>query len=257
MTTMIFQPINKKMRLFLMILFVAVMPQCLVAQFHDSFTIHYTKKTNLHKQLGNDAWTEQIKKNIPKFVNDHFILTYKNGISFYKGIENPEDENSKIPEWIHSGVAGFEIIQFKDSFKSRKEYLEMRFQIIDTLFNLNWKIFPNERRTIAGFSCRKAVAKFNDSILIYAFYAEELMGSVGPELIHGLPGAILGMGIPQYNLTWFADKVEFHAKQFQSALVPKKKEKKYSLSSYRDEFKGLWGGRWDKRAEGEYWKRFF
>jgi GLPGLI family protein len=230
----------------------------LFGQFHDSFTIHYVKKTNLHKSLGNESWTEQIKKVIPKYVNDKFILTYKNGTSIYKGIVEEENEKStQVPEWVHSSVAGIEILQTEDSFKMRKDIMEIKVQIKDTIWKLNWKINATERRNIAGFDCRKAVATFNDSIIIYAFYAEELVGSTGPELIQGLPGAILGLGIPKYNATWFAEKVEFNAKQFQPTLVPKKKEKLYSLKSFKDEMKSIWGGRWDKRAEAMYWKILF
>ena len=230
----------------------------LFGQFHDSFTIYFVKKTNLHKSLGNESWTEQIKKVIPKYVNDKFILTYKNGTSIYKGIVEEENEkSSQVPEWVHSSVAGIEILQTKDSFKMRKDIMEIKVQIKDTIWKLNWKINATERRNIAGFDCRKAVATFNDSIIIYAFYAEELVGSTGPELIQGLPGAILGLGIPKYNVTWFAEKVEFNAKQFQPILVPKKKEKLYSLKSFKDEMKSIWGGRWDKRAEAMYWKILF
>jgi GLPGLI family protein len=230
----------------------------LFGQFHDSFTIHFVKKTNLHKSLGDESWTEQIKKVIPKYVNDKFILTYKNGTSIYKGIVEEENEkSSQVPEWVHSSVAGIEILQTKDSFKMRKDIMEIKVQIKDTIWKLSWKINATERRNIAGFDCRKAVATFNDSIIIYAFYAEELVGSTGPELIQGLPGAILGLGIPKYNVTWFAEKVEFNAKQFQPILVPKKKEKLYSLKSFKDEMKSIWGGRWDKRAEAMYWKILF
>jgi GLPGLI family protein len=48
----------------------------------------------------------------------------------------------------------------------------------------------------------------NDSIAIFAFYTDELMIPGGPEGVHGLPGMILGMGIPRLHATWFATKVE-------------------------------------------------
>lgn len=228
-------------------------------QFLDSFTITYVKKTNLHKVLGDDSWTEQLKKVIPKYVNDEYRLTYKNGISFYKGIVSEEDKNksTQIPEWVHAGASGIEIIQTRDSFRMRKEVMGVKLQIADTAFKFKWKVSSTDRRTIAGYSCRKAVATFNDSILIYAFYAEELLAPIGPEAICGLPGAILGVGIPKYNVTWFADKVETNAKGFQSKLFPKKKEKTYSLHTFKDEMKSIWGGRWEKRAEAIYWKLLF
>jgi len=249
---------NSNMRHLIFILcFIFIVPSR--GQFLDSFTISYVKKTNLHKALGDEPWTEQMKKVIPKYVNDQYLLTYKNGISFYKGVVSEEDKNkvSQTPEWLHAGVAGIEIIQTKDSFRMRKEVMDVKLQIVDTAFKFNWKINGTDKRTIAGYSCRKAVATFNDSILIYAFYAEELMAPVGPEAICGLPGAILGVGIPKYNVTWFANKVEVHANGFQAKLLPKKKEKTYSLLTFKNEMKSIWGGRWDKRGETMFWKMLF
>jgi GLPGLI family protein len=65
-----------------------------------------------------------------------------------------------------------------------------------------------DTRTIAGFQCRKAVGILFDTVAVFAFYSEELMIPGGPEGIHGLPGMILGMGIPRLHATWFATKVQ-------------------------------------------------
>jgi GLPGLI family protein len=52
------------------------------------------------------------------------------------------------------------------------------------------------------------VGILNDSIAIFAFYSDELLVTGGPEGIQGLPGMILGVGIPRLHATWFATKVE-------------------------------------------------
>lgn len=243
--------------LLFMIGFVFLVP--VHGQFMDSFSILYVKKTNLHKVLGDEPWTEQMKKVIPKYANDHYILTYKNGVSFYKGVVSDEekDKATQVPDWVHAGASGIEIIQTRDSFRMRKEIMGVKLQIVDTAFKFKWKLIGVDRRTIAGYSCRKAVATFNDSILIFAFYAEELLAPIGPEAIGGLPGAILGVGIPKYNVTWFAEKVEAQAQGFQTKLILKKKEKLYTLATFKNEMKSIWGGRWDKRAEAMYWKILF
>jgi GLPGLI family protein len=93
--------------------------------------------------------------------------------------------------------------------------------------------------------------------MIYAFYAEELVGTSGPEVVQGLPGVILGLGIPTYNTTWFADKVELNAAGFSPVLKPVKKEKEYNRESFRTELKIIFKGGWDNRIEKMYWKLFF
>jgi GLPGLI family protein len=93
--------------------------------------------------------------------------------------------------------------------------------------------------------------------MIYAFYAEELVGTSGPEVVQGLPGVILGLGIPTYNTTWFADKVVLNAAGFNPVLKPVKKEKEYTRETIRTELKKIFQGSWDKRVEKMYWKLFF
>ena len=47
----------------------------------------------------------------------------------------------------------------------------------------------------------------------------------GPESINGLPGMILGMGIPRLHSTWFATKVEVNGVNM-NAVNPATKGKK-------------------------------
>jgi GLPGLI family protein len=90
---------------------------------------------------------------------------------------------------------------------SQKPVFEETFLVEDSLLKIKWKI-TGDLRNIAGYDCRKAVGILNDSIAIFAFYSEELLVNGGPEGIQGLPGMILGVGIPRLHATWFATKVE-------------------------------------------------
>ena len=90
---------------------------------------------------------------------------------------------------------------------SQKPVFEETFLVEDSLAKIKWKI-TSDVRNIAGYDCRKAVGILNDSIAIFAFYSDELLINGGPEGIHGLPGMILGVGIPRLHATWFATKVE-------------------------------------------------
>ena len=80
---------------------------------------------------------------------------------------------------------------------------------------------------IAGFKCRKAVGIIDDSIGIFAFYAEELLVRGGPETINGLPGMILGLAVPRLHATWFATKVQVAGVNL-GAVQPATKGKKMS-----------------------------
>jgi GLPGLI family protein len=226
------------------------------AQIADSFTIHYTKTTTIHKALGDNPYAESIKKMVPKYQKNEFVMVCKNGISHYSYIP-PKENTSAIPAWMMMGSGGNEIVRNKDSFQMRKEMMDLKMLVQDSVIPLTWKITA-DKRNIAGYECRKAIAKFQDTILIYAFYSEELAVSGGPEVVGGLPGAILGMGIPKYNnTTWFADKVEMHAKGFSPVLTPVKKEKIYTMQSLKSEIKMLFDNRWTKDTEKVFWGLFF
>ena len=227
---------------------------CVKAQFSDSFTIFFTKSINVHNQLPKESWAEEVKKSIPKIKKDQYLLIGKQGVSTFKLVPNP-DEKSELPEWLLPS-GGSDVIQFPDSFKIRKDIMGLNFLVSDSNLHFKWKI-TNDKRTIAGYNCRKAIAKFQDSILIYAFYAEELIGSQGPEIIQGLPGVILGLGIPAFHTVWFADKVVLNANGFQPLMKPKKKEKRYTMITMHKEMEKLFGGRWTADAEKMFWKLFF
>ena len=107
---------------------------------------------------------------------------------------------------------------------SQKPVYEETFLVQDSLNKIRWKLTA-DTRTIAGFECRKAVGILDDSIAVFAFYTDELMVSGGPEGINGLPGMILGVGIPRLHATWFATKVEVFDINMKS-VVPATKGKK-------------------------------
>ena len=46
-----------------------------------------------------------------------------------------------------------------------------------------------------------------DSIVVIAFYTDEILTSGGPESFNGLPGMIMGLAIPRLHTTWYATKL--------------------------------------------------
>lgn len=107
---------------------------------------------------------------------------------------------------------------------SQKPVFEETFLMEDSLLKIKWKI-TSDLRNIAGYECRKAIGLINDSITVFAFYSDELLINGGPEGIHGLPGMILGVGIPRLHCTWFATKVEVNGVNMKNVTPPAKGKK--------------------------------
>ena len=115
---------------------------------------------------------------------------------------------------------------------SQKPVFEETFLVEDSIQKIEWKL-TSDTRIIAGFECRKAVGILQDSIGIFAFYTDEILIPGGPESINGLPGMILGMGIPRLHTTWFASKVEINNVNM-NAVSPATKGKKVNYKTMVD-----------------------
>lgn len=201
-------------------------------RFFSTVRIEFEKTTSIRQlmkdlQEGN-SWYEQNKERYPVSTVDQYIFTGDTSKSLFQpGKETPLDPRA----WYRP--VGDKNIVYTDYQRgisiSQKPVFEETFLVEDSLQKIKWKITPDVR-TIAGYDCRKAVGILNDSIAIFAFYTDELMVTGGPEGITGLPGMILGMGIPRLHATWFATKVEvFDIKM--NKVVPATKGKKVTRTA--------------------------
>lgn len=180
------------------------------ARFFSTIRVEYEKTTSvrqLEKDLGeNSSWYEQNKDRYPVSWLSYFEFIGNTDKSVYK----PGKEVTADPRMWWRPVADKNVV-FNDYNSGKtitqKPVFEETFLLEDSLLKIKWKI-TSDLRTIAGYDCRKAIGILNDSIAIFAFYTDELLVNGGPEGIHGLPGMILGMGIPRLHATWFATKVE-------------------------------------------------
>jgi len=192
--------------------------------------IEFEKKVTHHREIeahaeGDDNWLLEIKKSIPQFVSSYFDLYFENGKTLYKpGREIVAAQ--RTPDWI-MGPAVDNIV-FHDLDKqqdiSLKKVFESNFLVQDSVRKIKWQI-TFDKRTIAGFECRKAVAIILDSIYVVAFYTDEIATSGGPESFSGLPGMILGLAIPRINTTWFATRLELVSVKPEDISPPKKGKK--------------------------------
>ncbi len=189
-------------------LFLGVVAAPAQTQFFNTVKIEFEKTISVHayyKELDQE-WYNFIKDRLPKTAITYHEFIGDNNKSIYKpGKEVPIDFRSSYRPVADKNVVYNDYVT--GTSIAQKPVYEETFLVEDSLSRIKWKI-TNDTRTIAGFECRKAVGILDDSIAVFAFYTDELMISGGPEGIHGLPGMILGIGVPRLHTTWFATKVE-------------------------------------------------
>jgi GLPGLI family protein len=186
----------------------------------------YNRKLNLHRQfddLGEEykPYLENILKQIPKFDEQKFTLLFNAQNTIY----SPIKKEPIAAMAMMGGVPGIETISFTNfktqQITSSKKVFDQTFLLQDSIKKFDWKIH-DEIRTIAGYPCRKATTKYCDSVVIVAFYAENIVNTGGPELFSGLPGLILEIAIPRLYTTWIAESVIIEQSDLELNTAPQK-----------------------------------
>jgi GLPGLI family protein len=200
-------------------------------QFINKASIEYEVKANIKKTMGNNSWDEMIKENLPQFKTGYYTYTFADNKSIYKF--DHWDEKAKMPEFLRkSDEENVWYFDFNNSkMNMQKNVFGSNFNIEDSIPALQWKIL-NENREIAGFNCRKAVAKIFDSVYVFAFYTDEITIPGGPCSISGLPGMILGVTIPRLFTSWIATKVSVTNVQ-EANIKPVTAKKYYSTKTLK------------------------
>lgn len=218
-------------------------------KFISKAVIVFEVKANIKKTMGSNTWDEMLKENLPTFKTGYYTYTFANNKSVYKF--DHWDPSVKIPEFLRKSdeenVWYFNYTAGK--FNMQKNLWGSNLNVEDTIPPLAWKL-TNENRIIAGFNCRKAIAKIFDSVYVFAFYTDEIMVSGGPCSINGLPGMILGVTIPRMFTSWIATKVMLNTVD-ESLIKPVTVKKYYTLKELKatiDERTKDWF-RWSDNAE--------
>ncbi|MBD1427625.1 GLPGLI family protein [Sphingobacterium arenae] len=97
---------------------------------------------------------------------------------------------------------------FREGISELELELDEKYLLQDSLQQITWR-FTDEYRNIAGYDCRRVNGATPDSLYIVAFYTDQIPVSGGPALVHGLPGMILGLAIPEMHINYWARKVDF------------------------------------------------
>jgi GLPGLI family protein len=218
------------MKKIIIFLFFALLMMASQAQpvFMDKVEIEFVKTFSYEALVKQSdiRWYDIIKDRMMKEVLSYFSFTGDGSKSLYKRIKEPE-----IRPGLSYGTLADNNVVYNDYLAqttvSQKPVYEENYLIQDSLLKIKWKLTA-DTRMIAGFECRKAVGILYDSIAVFAFYTDEIMINGGPEGINGLPGMILGVGIPRLHTTWFATKVKLIDAGELKKVTPVSKGKKIS-----------------------------
>lgn len=222
-------------------------------QFIVQGKIDFEMKKNQHRQLDDDGdgeWIQQLKKTMPKFVTENYILLFNAEKTVYKlGVENTDNKYL----WGGKPSETDNVVQQLSNNKIaiQRDVYEQTFLIQDSIRNLEWRI-TDETREIAGFECKKAVTKICDSVYVVAFYTDLIPVSAGPESFGGLPGMILGLAVPRLSTTWYATKVQLLEPTIQQ-LSPTQKGKKTDWKGLEASMKKALK-EWGKHGSLQMWR---
>jgi GLPGLI family protein len=196
--------------------------------------ITFERKTNLYKKMKGDNVKNWIKE-ADKIKVDYFELYFNDTCSAFKPQESELKENFGWATQKNTVYQNFNTAQRYTIKDMWGEQIYLR----DSLRPRVWHITESSRK-IAGYNCRKAVWRANDSTRIYAWFSYDLSTSTGPESFYGLPGVILGLATEDGGVVYFAKKVEF-IKAEAVQMIPPKKKKVFTLSELKADMEKRFG----------------
>ena len=205
-----------------------------------SGVITYERKINLLKKYK----TEQSRKWIgdKKVKIDLFELQFTGNISLFKPIES---ESQGKMDWTTSKNTVYQDLNNNSRLSVYSIWGESVF-VRDSAIKREWKI-TDRKRIIAGYECRRAIWKKNDTTKIYAWYTNKINPSTGPETFNGLPGTILGLATEDGGVVYFAKNIK-EAYIDEDNLEPETKKKEVlSEQELRNKL--------EKRAKGNPWMK--
>lgn len=200
-------------------------------QFIQSGRLFFEKKVaqfSLFESLveGNEnVFMEEMKKTYPRIVTDFYTLDFNKEGSLFR-LEKEVPENKYMLMGTQPDLKNYTAQHFNDrTIITRMGIFENNYLVSDSLLKYDWKI-TGEVREIAGFLCRKALTKIGDSVVVVAFYTDEILVRGGPHHFNGLPGMILGIAVPRLHMTLFATRLE-SVNQLSAIAYPVENKPKY------------------------------
>lgn len=218
----------KKM-IFVSLLLTSLVPLNANSQLLRQGKIFFERKTNLYKQFDDERMKKFIKEE-NKIKVDKFNLFFNDSVSLFSYV-NPEVEDpmswATMKNTVYTNSKSDDRSVFMDMFGTA-------LTIKDKPIDRQWKI-TDKTRKIAGYECTRAIWQKNDSTRIYAWFTTDIIPSVGPESVRGLPGAVLGLATEDGGIVYFATKVEATQLKPEEIEIPKKKGKEFTEKELLEE----------------------
>ncbi|MGM0479969.1 MAG: GLPGLI family protein [Bacteroidota bacterium] len=191
------------------------------AQVMHSGEVVFERKTNLEKRFEDSERNGWMDGNLKKPKIDEFVLYFTDSVSLFKPILPEVPDEREWATMMNTSYQNFNsnVLEQEFSFWGSKVHLR------DSIKTREWYI-TGSSRVIAGYECRQAMWEANDSTRIYAWFAEQLIPSVGPETFNGLPGVMLGLAIEDGGVVYFAKEVRPLETNIEKE-VPRVKKKEY------------------------------
>jgi len=200
-------------------------------QFVVSGKIHYERKTNLQK-LDNSHMPKWMQDYIEKekYVVDHFVLSFDDKKSLFEPANPPTSDWKEMLTIKNTILCDHQT----DERLTVMNVMGQSLYVKDTINKIPWKITDN-MRVISGYNCQMAYYQKDTSTTIYAWYAQEIVPSVGPETLIGLPGAILGLATENGVIVYFAKSIEIQKIDEVALQINTKKKKIYTKEELKKE----------------------
>ena len=194
--------------------------------------IEFEKRINLHavakNEIGDGTLSEiekqsyeTYKKTAPQFGTLKSTLIFNNEKSLFKPIVPVTPLVNFFGNPINTQFNTIYTDMTTHTLVAEKIIRGDQFLLKDSVRKITWRL-TDETQEVAGYTCRRANGIMLDSIYIVAYYTDKIWMSSGPESFSGLPGMILKVALPHYNVVWTATKVDVETIPETTIIPPKK-----------------------------------
>ena len=218
-----------------------LMPILGIGQHQSQGKIVFERRVNVFKKY---PFATKWMKEKDRIKKTEFFLYFNDSTSIFKPSEFEENTWMTTENTIYRDLN-------TEKFYGLKDIAGTITHVDDSLHKRDWKI-TDSKRNIAGYSCRKAYWEVNDSLRIYAWYAEEIIPSIGPETFEGLPGAILGLAQEDGSVIYFAKEVVFEEPELKEFEIKRSKKAKTLSEIYQEVKLRNQNAKWWKIDEDEF-----
>ena len=199
-----------------------------------SGTIDFEKRINMYAVAVNELTDsksgyaesekrslETYKKANPQFGTLQSTLIFNNDKSLFTPIKPNVPLNNFYGNPIGTQFNTIYTDMTTKSVTAEKILYSEQFLLKDSLRKITWRL-TDETQDILGYSCRRANGVMLDSVWVVAYYTDKIWMSGGPESFSGLPGMILKVALPNFNVIWTATKVTLDPVPDTKIIAPKK-----------------------------------